>query len=82
MSWQDEMSNKILKDEYSINAAQKDEEVKAQMVFCIDTRSEAIRRHVEAQGEYDTYGVCWFFWNSYGPIPTPEMELPVNPALP
>ncbi|GAA0643617.1 DUF2309 domain-containing protein [Salarchaeum japonicum] len=33
----------------------------AQFVFCIDTRSEIIRRHVEAVGAYDTYGYAGFF---------------------
>ncbi|WP_299267978.1 DUF2309 domain-containing protein [Halorientalis sp.] len=33
----------------------------AQFVFCIDTRSEIIRRHIEATGDYDTHGYAGFF---------------------
>ncbi len=33
----------------------------AQIVCCIDVRSEGLRRRIEAQGAYDTYGFAGFF---------------------
>lgn len=33
----------------------------AQMVMCIDVRSEGMRRNLEALGHYDTYGFAGFF---------------------
>jgi uncharacterized protein YbcC (UPF0753/DUF2309 family) len=38
-----------------------DDQPAAQLVFCIDTRSEVVRRHVEQTGPYETHGYAGFF---------------------
>lgn len=62
-SWEKNWQNNLvknLKDQKNINAGSK-EASDAQLVFCIDTRSELIRRNVETKGNYETFGFAGFF---------------------
>lgn len=65
-AWEATFQNKLVSDlKPNIETIdKKDTKTKspdAQLVFCIDTRSEMIRRHVEASGNYETYGYAGFF---------------------
>jgi uncharacterized protein YbcC (UPF0753/DUF2309 family) len=61
-SWQIKLAGRLY-DNSAYRAVAPDEEksVCAQLVFCIDTRSELIRRHIEAKGDYETFGYAGFF---------------------
>lgn len=66
----------------------------AQLVFCIDVRSEVIRRHLEQTGPYDTFGYAGFFglpmqyqahgsdtrFASYPPIVAPRHRIHETPC--
>ena len=60
-SWQNELVKTLGKESIGTKPNDPDELPEAQMVFCIDTRSELIRRHIESKGNYETYGYAGFF---------------------
>jgi uncharacterized protein YbcC (UPF0753/DUF2309 family) len=61
-SWQIKLAGKFYENSINREVAPGEEKpVRAQLVFCIDTRSELIRRHIEAKGDYETFGYAGFF---------------------
>ncbi|MEO7979057.1 DUF2309 domain-containing protein, partial [Flavobacterium sp.] len=65
-AWEKSFQSRLAKmlESQQIIAAKTDNEKQipdAQMVFCIDTRSELIRRNVENKGNYETFGYAGFF---------------------
>ncbi|MGB5983133.1 MAG: DUF2309 domain-containing protein [Nonlabens sp.] len=60
-SWQDQLLDVLEKESIGVVSVNHEKNIDAQLVFCIDTRSELIRRHVEAAGNYETFGYAGFF---------------------
>jgi uncharacterized protein len=61
-SFQRGLAKMLENQQISAPKAESEKQIsEAQMVFCIDTRSELIRRNVENKGNYETFGYAGFF---------------------
>ena len=62
-AYEDSFREKMLKkiSEHQGTVPESETRPHAQLVFCIDVRSESFRRHIEAQGSYETFGFAGFF---------------------
>ena len=62
-AYEDSFRENLLKNitEHRGTIAELETRPHAQLVFCIDVRSESFRRHIEAQGPYGTFGFAGFF---------------------
>ncbi len=64
-AWERSWQNNLLKNLTNQPAKKTDYGDKkvpdAQLAFCIDTRSELIRRNIESKGNYETFGYAGFF---------------------
>lgn len=79
--YQDELLSRL-----SIDPRSPASQAHTQLVACIDTRSEGLRRHLEARGGYETYGFAGFFavairfTNMLGGAPVDSCPVLISPS--
>ncbi|WP_324663378.1 DUF2309 domain-containing protein [Haloarcula sediminis] len=60
-TYREELVGSITAESESLAEREPSGRPDAQLVFCIDTRSEVLRRHLEDAGDYETHGYAGFF---------------------
>jgi len=93
-TYRGELAGSLSEASEAMASEDSDERPDAQLVFCIDTRSEIVRRHIETTGNYETHGYAGFFgipmeYDGYGsdvsvdacpPVLDPEHRVSELPA--
>ncbi len=59
--YQEQLLSSLMKNRSASSASPPNIRPQAQAVFCIDVRSELLRRHLETVGDYETFGFAGFF---------------------
>jgi uncharacterized protein YbcC (UPF0753/DUF2309 family) len=78
-AWEDTFAERLAST-LSARGAPQTEAPLAQLLFCIDVRSEGFRRRLEATGPFETYG-CAGFYNL--PMKTRDLDSPyAHPSCP
>lgn len=70
-AWEDTQEAQLKKMITSHSPNNEPKQAVAQLIFCIDVRSEPFRRHLEQAGPFETYGCAGFFGL---PIQTRELD--------
>ena len=60
-TYREELVEGVTAESQSLAEGESSGRPDAQLVFCIDTRSEVLRRHLEDTGDYETHGYAGFF---------------------
>ncbi|WP_262175329.1 DUF2309 domain-containing protein [Haloarcula laminariae] len=60
-TYREELVESVAAESESLAGSEPSGRPDAQLVFCIDTRSEVLRRHLEDAGDYETHGYAGFF---------------------